>query len=59
MIRVHFGQGIIKKRGLSDDEEIKMFHDARGHSREACPRVRGKAARIAAEIILREREKVT
>jgi C_GCAxxG_C_C family probable redox protein len=44
---------------LSDDEEIKMFHDAGGHSREACPGVCGKAARIAAEIILREREKVT
>jgi len=38
------------------DEERQMFHDAGGHSREGCPGVCGKAARIAAEIILRERE---
>jgi C_GCAxxG_C_C family probable redox protein len=39
------------------DEERKMFHEAGGHTREGCPGVCGKAARIAAEIILREREK--
>ena len=43
---------------LSDGEERKMFHEAGGHSRDACPGVCGKAARIAAEIILREKEKV-
>jgi C_GCAxxG_C_C family probable redox protein len=42
---------------LWDDEERQRFHDDGGHSREACPGVCGKAARIAAEIILREREK--
>jgi len=42
---------------LYDDEERQMFHDAGGHAREACPGVCGKAARIAAEIILREQEK--
>ncbi|NVL93018.1 MAG: C_GCAxxG_C_C family protein [Desulfobacterales bacterium] len=42
---------------LWDDEERERFHDDGGHSREACPGVCGKAARIAAEIILREREK--
>lgn len=40
------------------DEERKMFHHAGGHNREGCPGVCGKAARIAAEIILREQEKV-
>jgi len=39
---------------LYDDEERQMFHDAGGHAREGCPGVCGKAARIAAEIILRE-----
>jgi hypothetical protein len=42
---------------LYDDEEREKFHEAGGHSREACPGVCGKAARIAAEIILRERDK--
>jgi C_GCAxxG_C_C family probable redox protein len=43
---------------LYDDEERDKFHEDGGHEREACPGVCGKAARIAAEIILREREKV-
>lgn len=42
---------------LYDDEEREKFHDDGGHAREGCPGVCGKAARIAAEIILREREK--
>lgn len=42
---------------LWDDEERQRFHDDGGHSREGCPGVCGKAAVIAAEIILREREK--
>jgi C_GCAxxG_C_C family probable redox protein len=42
---------------LKDDEERQKFHDAGGHSREACPGVCGKAARLAAEIILGEQEK--
>jgi len=44
---------------MHDDAERKMFHDAGGHSREGCPGVCGKAARIAAEIIMREQEKAT
>ena len=42
---------------MHDDAERKMFHDAGGHTREGCPGVCGKAARIAAEIILREQKK--
>ena len=42
---------------MRDDAERQMFHDAGGHTREACPGVCGKAARLAAEIILREQEK--
>jgi len=34
-----------------------MFHDDGHHTREACPGICGKAARIAVEIILRERDK--
>ncbi len=40
------------------DEERQMFHDAGGHTREGCPGVCGKAARLTAEFILREQEKV-
>jgi len=42
---------------LYDDEERQIFHDDGGHDRAGCPGVCGKAARIAAEIILREQEK--
>jgi C_GCAxxG_C_C family probable redox protein len=42
---------------LWDEEDRQRFHDDGGHSREGCPGVCGKAARIAAEIIMREREK--
>lgn len=44
---------------LYDDEDRQRFHDDGGHERTGCPGVCGKAARIAAEIILREREKGT
>lgn len=44
---------------LEDDEERQKFHDAGGHSREACPGVCGKAARLAAEFILKEQEKAS
>jgi C_GCAxxG_C_C family probable redox protein len=43
---------------LYDDEERERFHDDGGHAREGCPGVCGKAARIAATIILREQNKV-
>jgi len=43
---------------LYDDEEREKFHDDGGHTREGCPGVCGKAARIAAEIIIREQENV-
>jgi C_GCAxxG_C_C family probable redox protein len=42
---------------LYDDEDRERFHEDGGHGRTACPGVCGKAARIAAEIILREQEK--
>lgn len=42
---------------LWDEEQRQRFHDDGGHSREACPGVCGKAARIAAEIILREQDR--
>jgi len=42
---------------LYDDEEREKFHNDGGHAREGCPGVCGKAARIAAEIILREQNK--
>jgi len=41
---------------LYDDEDRERFHEDGGHERTGCPGVCGKAARIAAEIILRERE---
>ena len=44
---------------LRDDDERQAFHDAGGHTREACPGVCGKAARLAAEIIMREQEKAS
>jgi C_GCAxxG_C_C family probable redox protein len=44
---------------LYDDDDRQRFHDDGGHERTGCPGVCGKAARIAAEIILREREKGT
>ena len=44
---------------LYDDEDRQRFHDDGGHERTGCPGVCGKGARIAAEIILREREKGT
>lgn len=37
---------------LDSNEEKEMFEDSGGHSREGCPSVCGKAARISAEIIL-------
>ncbi len=43
---------------LYDDEDRQRFHDDGGHERTGCPGVCGKAARIAAEIILREQGKV-
>jgi C_GCAxxG_C_C family probable redox protein len=39
---------------LYDDEDRERFHEDGGHERTGCPGVCGKAARIAAEIILRE-----
>jgi C_GCAxxG_C_C family probable redox protein len=42
---------------LYDDEDRQRFHDDGGHERTGCPGVCGKAAGLAAEIILREREK--
>jgi C_GCAxxG_C_C family probable redox protein len=42
---------------LYDDEDREKFREDGGHERTGCPGVCGKAARIAAEIILREREK--
>jgi hypothetical protein len=44
---------------LEDDEERQRFHDAGGHTREACPGVCGKAARLAGEFILKAQEKAT
>jgi len=41
---------------LYDDEEREKFHADGGHAREGCPGVCGKAAGIAAEIILREQQ---
>jgi C_GCAxxG_C_C family probable redox protein len=43
---------------LYDDEDRERFHEDGGHDRTGCPGVCGKAARIAAEIILREREEI-
>ena len=43
---------------LYDDEEREKFHDDGGHTREGCPGVCGKAAKIAATIILREMDKI-
>ena len=42
---------------LYEDEDREKFHEDGGHERTGCPGVCGKAARIAAEIILREQEK--
>jgi C_GCAxxG_C_C family probable redox protein len=42
---------------LYDEEDRERFHEDGGHERTGCPGVCGKAARIAAEIILREQEK--
>jgi C_GCAxxG_C_C family probable redox protein len=42
---------------LYDDEDRERFHNDGGHERTGCPGVCGKAARIAAEIILREQDK--
>ena len=41
---------------LYDDEDRERFHEDGGHEPTGCPGVCGKAARIAAEIILREGE---
>lgn len=41
---------------LYDDEDRGQFHEDGGHERTGCPGVCGKAARIAAEIILREKQ---
>jgi len=38
---------------LYDDEDRERFHEDGGHERTGCPGVCGKAARIAAEIILK------
>ena len=43
---------------LYDDEDREKFHEDGGHERAGCPGVYGKAARIAAEIIQREREEI-
>ena len=43
---------------LYDDEDRERFHEDGGHERTGCPGVCGKAARIAAEIIQREREEI-
>jgi len=37
---------------MYDDEDRERFHNDGGHTREMCPGVCGKAAGIAAEIIL-------
>ena len=37
---------------LYDEEERKAFHEAGGHDPQGCPGVCGKAAKIAARIIL-------
>jgi hypothetical protein len=37
---------------LHDDKEREEFHEAGGHEPEGCPGVCGKAAKIAASIIL-------
>jgi C_GCAxxG_C_C family probable redox protein len=42
---------------MYNEEDRQRFHDDGGHERTGCPGVCGKAAGIAAEIILREREK--
>ena len=42
---------------LKDEKDRELFEEAGGHKREGAPTVCGKAARIAAEIILREKEK--
>jgi C_GCAxxG_C_C family probable redox protein len=42
---------------LYDEQDRERFHEDGGHERTGCPGVCGKAARIAAEIILREGEK--
>ncbi len=41
---------------LANPAEVKAFHKAGGHDRAGCPEVCGKAARIAADIILELRE---
>ena len=41
---------------LSVPEEAHAFHEMGGHSRTGCPAVCGVAARIAADIILDQRE---
>jgi len=43
---------------LYDEADRERFHEDGGHERTGCPGVCGKAARIAAEIILREQGKV-
>ena len=42
---------------LYDEQDRERFHEDGGHERTGCPGVCGKAARIAAEIILSEGEK--
>jgi C_GCAxxG_C_C family probable redox protein len=42
---------------LYDEKDRERFHEDGGHERMGCPGVCGKAARIAAEIILREQNK--
>jgi len=42
---------------MYDEKDRQKFHNDGGHERTGCPGVCGKGARIAAEIILREREK--
>ena len=44
---------------MYDDGEREKFLDDGGHGREACPGVCGKAARIAATIIMREEGKIS
>jgi len=41
---------------MSDDRERERFHEDGGHARDKCPGVCGKAAVIAAEIILQRDE---
>jgi C_GCAxxG_C_C family probable redox protein len=43
---------------LYEDEDRERFHEDGGHERTGYPRVCGKAARIAAESILREGEEI-